>query len=160
MTDKPSHSDRPEAPATGQKGRTKGRERRDVLFELVVSGFSHHEIAEEMGISARTVRRIVDSAVAERRLDAPDRYVRVQVARLTKALKLADNRIEKGDLRALAPYAKLIAAMDRYHGLDWRLPRPAPPVVEPALPQPPLALAPPSPPIGPEPEPQSAEHEG
>ena len=103
MTDKPSHSDRPEAPATGQKGRTKGRERRDVLFELVVSGYSHHEIAEAMGTSALTVRRIVDRAVAERRLDAPDHYVRVQVARLSEALKLAGYRIGRATCAAWRP---------------------------------------------------------
>jgi hypothetical protein len=160
VTDEPSLSERAEARAAAQKRRAKGRQRREVLFELVVSGYSHHEIAEAMGMSARAVRRVVDSAVAERRLDAPDHYVRVQVARLTKALKLADYRIGKGDLRALAPYVKLIAAMDRYHNVDWRPPRPAPPVEAAALPAPPLALPPPAPPIAPEPEPNSAEHEG
>ena len=111
-----------------------------------------------MGTSARSVRRIVDSAVAEPKARCARPLRPRQVARLTKALKLADYRIGKGDLRALAPYAKLIAAMDRYHNLDWRAPRPDP-VEAAALPAPPLALPTPAPPIEPEPEPNSAEHE-
>ena len=156
MSDDEPISQRAEARATAQKRKTKGRRRREVVFELVVSGYSHQEIAEAMGTSARTVRRILDGAVAERRLDAPDHYVKVQVARLTKALKLADYRIGKGDLRALAPYARLIGAMDRYHNLDWRLPRAA--TVE-ALPPPTPALPPPAPPIEPEREPDCAGHD-
>ena len=144
MNDESPLSKRAEAREAAQNHRAKGRERRQVVFELSVSGFSHHEIAEVLGTSALTVRRIVDSAVAERRLDAPDRYVRLQVARLTKALRHADFRIEKGELRAFGPYIKILAAMDRYHNFGWRLPSPDAAL---GLPPPPLCEAPADPPI-------------
>ncbi|MBV8088475.1 MAG: hypothetical protein JO139_02690 [Alphaproteobacteria bacterium] len=46
------------------------------------------------------------------------------LARLTKAIRLAALRLEKGDLKALGPSVKIVAALDLYHGLNWRLPRP------------------------------------
>ena len=100
-------------------------------------------------MSLATVRREIDRAIAERRLDAPERYVHVQVARLAKALRLADASIERGDLKAVGPLVRLVAALDRYHGLGTatrtstrRRPLPRrrlrPPPL--ALPAPPLAL--------------------
>jgi DNA-binding NarL/FixJ family response regulator len=87
--------------AAAKKRRTKGFERRDAVFDLFVSGFSHQQIAKALNASTSTVRRIVDTAVADRRLDAPERFARVQVARLSKALSHAD--------------LKIVAALDRYH---------------------------------------------
>src|SRR5208283_1980800 len=36
----------------------------------------------------------------------------------------ADFKLAHGDIRAFAPYLKLVTALDRYHGLDGRLPPP------------------------------------
>jgi hypothetical protein len=66
----------------------------------------------------KTVRREIDSAIASRRFDAPERYAHLQVARLTKALRLADALIERGDLRGIAPLVKVVGELDRYHGLQ------------------------------------------
>ncbi len=63
----------------------------------------------------RTIQREIDRAVAERRLDAPDRFVHLQVARLTKALRVADIRLDRGELAAVAPLVKVVATLDRYH---------------------------------------------
>jgi hypothetical protein len=93
--------------------------------------------------SAATVRREVDRALAERRLDAPERFAQVQVARLVKALRLAEAAIELGELKAVATYLRVVAALDRYHELAAGSPPPprpstkAPPL---ALPAPPKAL--------------------
>ena len=94
--------------------------RRETFFDLVASGYSCRQIAEAAKVSAATVRREIDRAIAERRLDAPERYVHVQVARLTKALRLADAAIERGELKAVRPLVRLVAALDRYHGLGRR----------------------------------------
>ena len=91
--------------------------RRENFFDLVASGYSCRQIAEAAKVSAATVRREIDRAIAKRRLDAPERYVHVQVARLTKALRLADASIERGELKAVGPLVRLVAALDRYHGL-------------------------------------------
>jgi hypothetical protein len=90
-------------------------------FDLVASGYSHRQIATAMKVSLATVRREVDKALAERPILAPERYVTLQVARLTKALSYADLKLERGDVRAFGPYMKVLAALDRYHGFDGRL---------------------------------------
>ena len=70
-----------------------------------------------MRTSVATVRREIDRALAERRLDEPGRLAQVQVARLIKALRLAEAAVELGELKAVAAYLQIIAALDRYHEL-------------------------------------------
>jgi transposase len=108
-------------PATTR--RRKRIERREAYFDLLASGYSYRQIAEAMEVTPLSVRRAVDRAIAERRLDAPDRYVHLQVARLSKALRAADMRIEEGDLKAVAPFVRVVAELDRYHGLGGRYQR-------------------------------------
>ena len=114
----PVVSARAEARAATRARRIRRAERREGCFKLFVSGFSHHEIAAAMKVSAASVRRLIDQAIRERRLDAPERYAQVQVARLSKALCLIDHQIEQGDARAVTPLLRLVAALDRYHGLE------------------------------------------
>ena len=90
-------------------------------FDLLTSGYSPEQIAEARKVSVRTIRREIDAAIAQRQLDAPERYVHLQVARLTKALRFADAALERGDLKAVRALVTVVAAMDRYHGLrDFR----------------------------------------
>jgi hypothetical protein len=116
-------------------------------FEVLAAGWSVQQIADARKVSVRTIQREIERAVAERRLDAPDRFVHLQVARLTKALRVADSRLDRGELAAVAPLVKVVAALDRYH---WLIDPPDPVHAPPAnlpLPAPPLALthaAPPS----------------
>ena len=132
-----------------QRAATRGRrlataERRRTLFELVVSGHSYEAIAREAGVSPSALRRDIDKAIAARPVEAPERYVRLQLARIEKALLLVDAAIERGELRAVSPYLKTVAALDRYHGLAAAL-APPEPASAPAQPRlsaaaPPLAL--------------------
>ena len=87
-------------------------------FDLLASGYTPEQIAEVREVSVRTIRREIDAAIARRRLDAPERYVHLQVARLTKALRFADAALERGDLKAVRALVEVVAAMDRYHGLS------------------------------------------
>jgi hypothetical protein len=117
--------------------------RRERYFSLMASGYSCSQIARMVRTSAATVRREVDRALAERRLDAPERFARVQVARLVKALRLAEAAIELRELKAVAAYLRVIAALDRYHQVasgssPARRSCEAPPL---ALPTPPKALS-------------------
>jgi hypothetical protein len=109
---------------------------------MLVSGYSIEQIASHTGKSASAVRRAVGQALAKRRLDAPADYARLQVARLTKALRCADVSLEEGDLKAIAPFVKVVRELSRYHGVNVgpaRLaPSPPPPDVAPTVP--PLAL--------------------
>jgi maltooligosyltrehalose synthase len=86
-------------------------------FDFLASGCSPEQIAEVRKVSVRTIGREIDAAVARRRLDAPECYVHLQVARLTKALRFADAALERGDLKAVRALVTVVTAMDRYHGL-------------------------------------------
>jgi len=135
------------APTTRAAARKAAKARREykagirqIYFRALASGFTAEQIAEVAGVSARTVRREIDRAIDARRLDAPERYVHLQVERLTKALRLTDAAIDGGHIQAVVPHMKLVGALDRYHGLRpepaRRLPAPlaVPPPPEPAAP--------------------------
>ena len=81
-----------------------------------MSGQSIEEIAKATGMSASAVRRAVGQAIDARRLDRPERYAKLQIARLTKALRSADAWVDQGELGAIEPFLKVVAALDRYHG--------------------------------------------
>jgi hypothetical protein len=117
--------------------------RRERYFNLMTSGYTCHQIARMVRKSVATVRHEIDRALAERPLDTPERFARMQAARLVKALRLAEAAVELGELKAVATYLRIVAALDRYHELAAGTPPPrrstaAPP---PALPTPPKALS-------------------
>ena len=59
----------------------------------------------------------------------------------TKALRCADVSLEKGDVRAIAPFVKVVRELNLYHGLDIGVARPEPDALrEIALTKPQLAL--------------------
>jgi hypothetical protein len=80
--------------------------------------------------------------LAKRQLDAPEDYTRLQVARLTKALRCADVSLEEGDLKAIAPFVKVVRELNFYHGVNIGPARLAPPaaLADIAPTAPPLAL--------------------
>jgi hypothetical protein len=154
MTDDPTSS--PSAAdlrAQGRARRATRFARRERYFNLMTSGYTYAQIAKMVRTSVATVRREIDRALAERRLDAPERFAQVQVARLAKALRLAEAAVELGELKAVATYLRVVAALDRYHELAAGTPPPrrtpkAPPL---ALAAPPKALTFAAPPVGDEP---------
>ena len=136
----PSHA--PDAEAKRRAQRSTRIARRERAFNLMASGYTYSQIAKVVRTSVATVRREIDRALAERRLESPERFAQVQVARLVKALRLAEAAIELGELKAVAAYLRIAAALDRYHELAAGSPPPlrstkAPPR---ALPAPPQAL--------------------
>ncbi len=92
--------------------------RREAYFDLLVSGYSIEQIASHTKTSPSAVRRPVGQALAKRQLDAPEDYARLQVARLTKALRCADVSLEEGDLKAIAPFVKVVRELNLYHGVN------------------------------------------
>src|SRR6202161_246060 len=143
MTDDPA----PSTPAPDLRAQRRARRatriaRRERSFNLLASGYTYSQIAKMVRTSVATVRREIDRALAERRLDEPERFAQVQVARLIKALRLAEAAVELGELKAVATYLQIIAALDRYHESGTGRPSTrrstdAPPL---ALPRPPKAL--------------------
>ena len=112
-----AQSDRGQLRALAQKRRAAKAERREVMFELVVAGYERELIAQKLGVSLAAARWEVDNAVDHCRLDAPDRYVRLQVTRLTKALRVVDGALALCALKATEPPVKALGMLDRYHGL-------------------------------------------
>jgi hypothetical protein len=142
-------TDDPNPPSRRSRGRAAGRARRaqkaamrEVFFEALAGGFTVEQIAETGKVSVKTVRREIDRAIASRRFDAPERYAHLQVARLTRALRLADALIDRGDVRGFAPLVKIVGGLDRYHGLQRPRAAPRAPLVAAPVPPPaaPLAL--------------------
>jgi hypothetical protein len=135
-------SERARKRALGKIGRDLSIKRREAYFDLLVAGYSIEQIATAMKKSPATVRRVIGQALAKRRLDAPEDYARIQVARLTKALRSADESLEEGDVRAIAPFLKVVRELNLYHGLNLGSARVGPPaeVLEIAATSPPLAL--------------------
>jgi hypothetical protein len=139
------------APDAGAKRRAKRSTRiarRERAFNLMASGYTLSQIAKIVRTSVATVRREIDRALAERRLEGPKGFAQAQVARLVKALRLAEAAIELGELKAAAAYLRIAAALDRYHELAAGSPPPsrptkAPPQILPAEPQAPTFVDPP-----------------
>jgi len=121
--------------AARERREERARLRNDILA-LVVSGYAYETIADKLKLSVKTVRRATEKAVETRRLHSGAQFVHLQVMRLTKALHAVDLNLENGDLKADEPLLKVVAQLDKYHGLTWATP--APPL---ALAAPPLALA-------------------
>ena len=99
--------------------RIERKQRREDMLDDVVSGAERGFIAAKYKVSLKTVYREVNRALDQRRLDAPDRYVRLQVERLTRALQSIDRAIMDGDIDAAALLIKVIDKLDRYHGFGF-----------------------------------------
>ena len=143
MSDQPKPlSERALKRAVGKIRREALIKRREGYFDLLVSGYSVEQIAAATSMSPSAVRRAVGQALAKRQLDAPEDYARLQVARLTKALRCADLSLETGDLKAIAPFVKVVRELNLYHCVHVGPARLAPPAMLPdiAPSTPPLAL--------------------
>jgi hypothetical protein len=112
--------------AAGKIGRETLIKRREGYFDLLVSGYSTEQIASHAKTSPSAVRRAVGQTLAKRQFDAPEDYARPQVARLTEALRCADVSLEEGDLKAIAPFVKIVRELNLYHGVNVGSTRTAP----------------------------------
>ena len=98
MADDPAClSKRAEARKAAQEQRAVKAALSENAFQALAAGWSVRQIADARKVSVRTIQREIEHAVAERRLDAPDRFVHLQVARLTKALRVADIRLDRAN---------------------------------------------------------------
>src|SRR6202044_3635100 len=80
MTDDPAPSTpSPDLRAKQRARRATRMARRGGSFSLLASGYTYNQIAKLVRTSVATVRREIDRALAERRLDEPERFAQVQV---------------------------------------------------------------------------------
>lgn len=108
------------APGAGAERRAKRSTRiarGERAFSLMASGYTLTQIANMVWTCVASGRREIDQALVARHPEAPKRFAQAQVARLVKALRLAEAAIELGELKAAAAYLRIAAALDRYHEL-------------------------------------------
>ena len=75
---------------------------------------AYAEIAAEEGFSRERLRQIIRAATAPGRgHDGPD-HKRMQIARLTPALRLAADGVAQGDAKSIPLLLKIIDRLDRY----------------------------------------------
>ena len=105
--------------------------RRFRVLGMIRGGARYDEIAAAEGISRERVRQIVIRSLERDDFDK-DEHRRVQAARLEPALKLALDAIAEGRIEAIDRLIRVLAAQDKYlaaHAfpLQWRgRPRAAP----------------------------------
>jgi hypothetical protein len=90
--------------------------RKHRIFERLAEGRSHATIAREENCSVQWIRRIIAEALQGREADPFEEFRKLQVARLSLALKVGHQALMDGKLAAVDPYLKTIKALDRYHG--------------------------------------------
>jgi hypothetical protein len=87
--------------------------RRRILIR-VQDGLTHDEIAESEGLTRERIRQIVAQSLARREFDAGADHLRMQVARLDPALRLAAAKVASGDLRGVDCLIKVLDRLDKY----------------------------------------------
>ena len=98
-------------------GRREAALRKQRIFERLAVGRSHAAIARDENCSVQWIRRIIAEALQAREADPFEEFRKLQVARLSLALKVGYKALIDGDLAAIDPYLRTIKALDRYHGL-------------------------------------------
>jgi hypothetical protein len=97
--------------------------RRDRIFGCFVRGMSHDAIASLENCSTQAVSKLIARELAERRIAPAGDFAKLQVARLNEALMAANMKMLEGDMAALDRVVKVVAELDRYHGLAEALER-------------------------------------
>src|SRR5277367_3480923 len=113
MTDSPSDcpSPRTRRSALSPAARSLRLQR---IFARLQDGAAYAEIAAEEGFSRERLRQIIRAATAPGRgHDGPD-HKRMQIARLTPALRLAADGVAHGDAKSIPLLLKIIDRLDRY----------------------------------------------
>ena len=143
MSDEPKPaSERARKRAAGKILREALIKRREVYFDLLVSGYSVEQIASHTKKSPSAVRRAIGQALGKRQLDAPEDYARSPSRAADQGAALRRQlRWRKGDVKAIAPFLKVVRELNLYHGVNVGSARPAPAALPEIAPtSPPLAL--------------------
>lgn len=88
--------------------------RRDRIFARLLEGQSAAAIAAEEGVTARRVRQIVRDSLERWDADPAQDYAGVQIARLESALRLIEQKIAAGDIKAIDRLVKVLDQLDKY----------------------------------------------
>jgi len=92
--------------------------RRLRILASIQAGLSYAAIGRTEGLSRERVRQIVVRALDQDQADPKLDRVRVQVARLEPALRLAAGAVAEGDLSAIDRLLRVLDRLDRYSAVE------------------------------------------
>ena len=88
--------------------------RRARIFARLREGWAYDEIARDERLTAERVRQIVREALERRLPDEDTDHAKLQLDRLQPAMRVTTEAVEEGDVRAIAPFLKVLDRLDRY----------------------------------------------
>ena len=91
------------------------------IVERLREGFGYDEIAREERLTGRRVRQIVTQALEGREALESAIHAHMQIDRLGQAMRVAGDALARGDVRAVAPFIKVVEKLDRYQSLAREL---------------------------------------
>ena len=106
-------------PERSKRRRATKREmaKRDLrLVEKLAAGATIEEIAANEGISPKWARERKAAVLAERTIDPPHEFIKLQIRRLSEAMLVSYSAMSLGDLKAVDKVIKVVRELDRYHG--------------------------------------------
>ena len=98
-------------------------ERRIRIMEMLRSGYSYEAIARDHQLTGERIRQIVVASLERKDSSTRIDQMRVQMAPLEPALRLAARAVENGKLSAIGPLLKVLDRLDKY-GAVVEAPRP------------------------------------
>ena len=105
------------SPAVKPRFTAKDRDdRRMRIFARLQEGWSYEAIAAREGLTRERIRQIAAETLAGRSVDASRDHLRLQIARLDPALRLAAEQVAAGDLRAVDRLLRVLDRLDKYQG--------------------------------------------
>jgi hypothetical protein len=110
------------APAAARLNARERALRRDRIFARLLDGQAISVIAAKENLTTRRVRQIVAQELEWRDADPADDYAALQIARLEAALRLIEQKIALGELRAVDRLFKTLEHLDKYHQAHLYLP--------------------------------------
>ena len=87
------------------------------ILERLREGWAYDEVAAEVGLKERRVRQIVTQFLKEREAVSGAAHAHMQLDRLGRAMRVAGDALARGDIRAIAPFIRVIDRLDRYQTL-------------------------------------------
>ncbi len=91
-------------------------DRRMRVFARLQEGWSYEAIAQEEKLTRERIRQIVAETLAGRAVDPNRQHLRLQIARLDPALRLAAQQVAAGDLRGVDRLIRVLDRLDTYQG--------------------------------------------
>ena len=87
------------------------------ILTRVRDGFAYGDVAREEKITVRRVQQIVADEIKRREADEGATHANLQLDRLGYAMRVACEALAEGDVKAIAPFVKVIDRLDRYQEL-------------------------------------------